>query len=429
MDNQIHDVYIPESKLPRIVVVGCGFAGFSFIKAMKGKPFQIVLLDQNNFHQFQPLLYQVATSGIEPDSIVFPARKMFENYPNFHFRMTKVFSVNFSEKTLDTEIGQIHYDYLILASGSCTNFFGLNDIEKNAVGMKTIQEALDIRSLILQNLEMAVAIGNPEKRKSLLTFVVVGGGPAGVETAGALAEFKKYVVPNDYPDLDSNEIKIFLIEAGDRLLRNMHEKLSKKSFKYLQEMGIEIMLNTVVKNYDGNILTTDKQQTINAGAVIWTAGVKGNALAGIEKTLLSKDHRIIVDKYFRIPNLDNVFAIGDLALQTSENFPHGHPMVAPAAIQQGRYLGKNFQDIIQNKKVPIFEYIDKGSMSAIGRKKAVAQIKNMLFSGYFAWLLWSVIHLISISGFKNKLIVGIDWIVSYFSYEKSNRFIIRKFKK
>jgi NADH dehydrogenase len=425
----MNTICLPKSNLPRIVIIGSGFAGFSFIKAINHKLFQVVLIDQNNFHQFQPLLYQVATCGIEPDSIVFPVRKMFEKYENLHFRLATVNSIDSQNNTINTDIGSISYDYLILATGSGNNFFGLQNVEKYAVGMKTIQEALDIRSFILQNLETAVATCNPEERKALLHFVIVGGGPAGVETAGALAEFKNYIIPKDYPDLNINEVKISLIESSDRLLRAMPENLSKKSFDYLHDMGIEIHLNTTVSDYNGQIITTKSGDKIACKTLIWTAGVKGNVIAGIPDTVKSKGDRILVDAHFKVKNTNNIFAIGDIAAQITETTPLGHPQVAPAAIQQGKWLGKYFHNIIYQKSVPPFQYYDKGSMSAIGRKRAVAQIKNKQFSGYFAWLLWSVVHLISISGFKNKIMVGLDWISSYFTYEKSNRFIIRKFNQ
>ncbi|HCQ28793.1 MAG TPA: FAD-dependent oxidoreductase [Flavobacteriales bacterium] len=423
----MNTICLPKSKLPRIVIIGSGFAGFSFIKAVNHKLFQIVLIDQNNFHQFQPLLYQVATCGIEPDSIVFPVRKMFEKYENFHFRLATVTKIDSLKNILHTDIGTISYDYLIIATGSCNNFFGLQNVEKYAIGMKTIQEALDIRSFILQNLETADATCVSKVRKSLLHFVIVGGGPTGVEMAGALAEFKNYIIPKDYPELDLNEIKISLIESGDRLLKAMPENLSKKSLKYLQDMGVEIHLNTTVADYKDDVITTKKGDEFICKTLIWTAGVKGNVIDGLPDSVIGRGARILVDEDFKVKHTTNIFAIGDIAAQINERTPFGHPQVAPAAIQQGKWLGKNFQNIIKNQKVKPFEYYDKGSMSTIGRKRAVAQINNKQYSGYIAWLLWSVVHLISISGFKNKIMVGLDWVSSYFTYEKSNRFIIRKF--
>ncbi len=422
-------ICLPENKLPRVVVIGGGFAGISLIKKLKNKPFQVVVIDKNNFHQFQPLLYQVATSGIEPDSIVFPLRKLFKGYRNVFYRMAEVISIETEQNRVSTNIGVVDYDYLIIATGSDTNFFGLKDVQINSVGMKTIQEALDIRSIILQNLEKAVVTCDDAERDALTNFAIIGGGPAGVETAGAMAEFKKYILPKDYPELDVNMMSIYLIEAGNELLSAMSPKSSKNSLEYLKQMGVDIRLNTVVKAYDGLTIKTDKEAILQAKTVVWTAGVKGNVPFGINKEIVGKGNRIKVDNYSKVMGQENIYALGDLALMSTDNYPKGHPMVAQVAIQQGKLLAKNLMAHLLNKQQQPFKYKDKGSLATVGKRKAVADLSQFQFSGFFAWILWSVVHLMSISGFRNKLLVGINWSWSYFTYDKGNRLIIRKYKK
>lgn len=422
-------ICLPESNLPRVVVIGGGFAGISFVKKLKNKSVQVVMLDKNNFHQFQPLLYQVATSGIEPDSIVFPLRKLFKGYQNVFYRMADVESIEAEQNRVNTNIGIINYDYLVIATGSDTNFFGLKDIQENSVGMKTIQEALDIRSLILQNLEKAVVTCDDAERNALTNFAIIGGGPAGVETAGAIAEFKKYILPKDYPELETSLMNIYLIEAANELLSAMSSNSSKNSLEYLKKMGVDIKLNTVVKAYDGLTIKTNETDLLYAKTVIWTAGVKGNVPLGINKEIVGRGNRIQVDNYSKVVGHENIYALGDLALMSTDNYPKGHPMVAQVAIQQGKLLAKNLMAHLLNKQQQPFKYKDKGSLATVGKRKAVADLSQFQFSGFFAWILWSVVHLMSISGFRNKLLVGINWSWSYFTYDKGNRLIIRKYKK
>tara|TARA_R110001592_G_scaffold362899_1_gene678753 strand:+ start:3730 stop:5025 length:1296 start_codon:yes stop_codon:yes gene_type:complete len=422
-------ICLPESNLPRVVVIGGGFAGISFVKKLKNKSVQVVMLDKNNFHQFQPLLYQVATSGIEPDSIVFPLRKLFKGYRNVFYRMADVESIEAEQNRVNTNIGIINYDYLVIATGSDTNFFGLKDIQENSVGMKTIQEALDIRSLILQNLEKAVVTCDDAERNALTNFAIIGGGPAGVETAGAIAEFKKYILPKDYPELDTSLMNIYLIEAANELLSAMSSNSSKNSLEYLKKMGVDIKLNTVVKAYDGLTIKINETGLLYAKTVIWTAGVKGNVPLGINKEIVGRGNRIQVDNYSKVVGHENIYALGDLALMSTDNYPKGHPMVAQVAIQQGKLLAKNLMAHLLNKQQQPFKYKDKGSLATVGKRKAVADLSQFQFSGFFAWILWSVVHLMSISGFRNKLLVGINWSWSYFTYDKGNRLIIRKYKK
>ncbi|WP_233244167.1 NAD(P)/FAD-dependent oxidoreductase [Brumimicrobium oceani] len=421
-------IRLPENGLPRIVVIGGGFAGLSFVKKLKNKAFQVVVIDKNNFHQFQPLLYQVATSGIVPDSIAFPFRKQFKNYKNVFFRMAEVMKIDTENRQVLTDIGHVHYNYLVVATGSTTNFFGLEDVQKNSLGMKTIQEALDIRSLILQRFEKAVVTTDDETRDALTNFAVIGGGPAGVETVGAIAEFKKYILPKDYPDLDVSMMSIYLIESNDRLLKGMSEKSSEMSLRYLKEMGVKVHLDTRVTSYDGHKIQTFNGEGFTAKSVIWTAGVKGNIPEGINEECFAKGNRLLVNEYSEVKGCTNVYAIGDISAMISEEFPYGHPMVAQTAIQQGDLLAKNLLRQIGGESLKKFEYNDKGSLATVGKRKAVADIGRFKFGGYFAWILWSVVHLMSISGFKNKLFVGINWIWSYFTYDKGNRLIMRRYK-
>lgn len=422
------EICLPDSSLPRVVVIGGGFAGISLVKKLKNKPVQIVVLDKNNFHQFQPLLYQVATSGIEPDSIVFPLRKLFNGYKNVFFRMAMVNEIQSESNTIITDIGTVEYDHLVIATGSTTNFFGLQDVQQHSVGMKTIQEALDIRSLILQNLEKAVVTCDEAERNALTNFAIVGGGPAGVETAGAMAEFKKYILPKDYPELDSSMMSIYLIEAEDELLNAMSDKSSENALKFLNKLGVDIRLNTSVQSYDGLNIKTDKAVLLQAKTMIWTAGVKGNVPTGINKENIARGNRILVDDYCSIKGYKNIYVVGDIAAMVSDHYPSGHPMVAQVAIQQGKQLANNILLQLQGKERKKFSYKDKGSLATIGKRKAVADIGKLRFGGYIAWLLWSVVHLLSISGFRNKLLVGLNWAWSYFTYDKGNRLIIRKFR-
>ncbi|HLV41852.1 MAG TPA: NAD(P)/FAD-dependent oxidoreductase [Brumimicrobium sp.] len=428
-ETKINRIRLPKTDLPRVLVIGGGFAGLSFVKKLKNKAVQVVMIDRNNFHQFQPLLYQVATSGIVPDSIAFPFRKQFKSYNNVFFRMADVLTIETEKKQVVTDIGTVDYDYLIVATGSDTNFFGLDDVQENSLGMKSIQEALDIRSLILQRFEKAVVTSDDDLRDALTNFAVIGGGPAGVETVGAIAEFKKYILPKDYPDLDISMMSIYLIESNDQLLKGMSDQSSKKALRYLEDLGVSVHLNTRVTSYDGLLIETHNEKGFKAKSVIWTAGVKGSVPDGISKNSFSGGNRLLVNDFSEIKGCTNIYAIGDIAAMISDDYPYGHPMVAQVAIQQGNLLAKNLLNQINGKATKKFEYKDKGSLATIGKRKAVADIGRFKFGGYFAWLLWSGVHLMSISGFKNKLFVGINWMWSYFTYDKGNRLIIRRYKR
>ena len=422
-------ICLPAASLPRIVVVGAGFAGINLIKKLRNKPVQVVLLDKNNFHQFQPLLYQVAIAGLEPDSIVSPIRKLFHRYKNLVYRMAEVVRIEPETKRVFTNIGSVRYDYLIIATGSSTNYYGLQEVEQNSVGLKDIRDALDIRSWVLQNLEEAAITCDPKEKDALTNFVIVGGGPAGVELAGALAEFKRYLLHKDYPEIAKEWMKIYLIEATGRLLGMMSEKASRYAREVLEELEVKVLLNTTVKNYDGAKVLLGNGEFLLAKTFVWTAGVKGTTPPGLPDEAFTKGGRLKVDGYSQVEGQEYIFAIGDNAAMTSEDFPNGHPMLAPVAIQQANLLAENLLHFSRHGKLKkAFVYRDKGSMATIGKNRAVVEIGKSAWKGWIGWLLWLTVHLLSITGLKNKLMVGINWVTRYLAYEKANRLIIRRFK-
>lgn len=422
------EICLPDSKFSRVIIIGGGFAGLALVEKLKHKAVQVVLFDKNNFHQFQPLLYQVATSALEPDSIVFPFRKQFNGYKNVVFRLAEVEEIQPSSNSIVTNKGAVHYDYLVLATGTTTNFFGMESVEANSLGMKDIRDSLNIRHMMLQNLEQAAITCDDDERDALTNFVIVGGGPAGVEMAGALAEFCKYILPKDYPEYPASLMNIYLVEASNELLGMMSDKASTKTRKYLEKLGVEVLLNESVSDYNGIEVKIKSGKLILAKNLIWTAGVKGQFPSGIDEEYIVRGNRLKTNENLKIEGYDNVFAIGDVATLISESIQKGHPQVAQVAIQQGKYLSKVLLNTINNKPTTPFEYKDKGSLATVGKRRAVADLGKFKFAGYFAWLLWSLVHLMSISGFRNKILVGLNWAVSYFSYEKSNRVIIRNFK-
>ena len=427
--SHVNPICLPKSKFPRLVIVGGGFAGLALAQGLRKKNIQVVLIDKNNFYQFQPLLYQVATSGLEPDSIVFPFRKQLSLNKNVVYRMVEVETIDAEKNEIQTNNGTLNYDYLVIATGTKTNFFGMSNVEENSIGLKDIRDALNIRHKMLQNLEEATITCDDKKRDALTNFVIVGGGPAGVEMAGALGEFCKYILPKDYPEYASSIMKIYLIEGSGQLLSVMSDKSSEKTLKYLKELNVNVILNEVVTGYDGETVETKTGHQILAKNLIWTAGVKGQFPNGIKnESNVVRGNRLKVDEYLRLNGHKNIFALGDIASVITEKNPNGHPQVAQPAIQQGKYLAKNILNLIDGQKIKPFKYKDKGSLATVGKRKAVANVGRFDFAGYFAWLLWSLVHIMSISGFKNKLLVGLNWTMSYFSYEKSNRLIIRDYK-
>ena len=420
---------IPNTEKKRVVIIGGGFAGIAFAKSLKDADVQLVMLDQHNYHTFQPLLYQVSTSGLEPDSIAYPIRKVLRKAKNFFFRLATVERINPSEKLISTDIGDLRYDYLILATGTKTNFFGNEQIAKNALAMKFLPQALNIRSLMLQNFERADDCLDISERKALLNFSIIGAGPTGVELAGAFAELKKNVFPKDYRHMAIEEMEIHLFEGGERIIAPMSEHASKKAARFLKNLGVNIHLNTIASDYDGEVLTLEDGKTFRTKNCIWAAGVTGAAINGFtDATINKKTNRYEVNEFNQVKGHDTVFAIGDIAQMKTSSYPDGHPQVAQPAIQQGELLAKNLKRIFDNKTMEPFEYTDKGTMATVGRHRAVADVKNFKFSGSFAWLLWLAVHLMALVGFRNKVVVLFNWMYNYINYDKASRLIVRPFK-
>jgi NADH dehydrogenase len=414
---------------PRIIIIGGGFGGIELAKRLKDKEVEIIMLDRHNYHTFQPLLYQVATGGLEADSIAFPLRKMFKNQKNFTFRVTEVDRIDPAKKIVHTSIGELNYDFLVIATGSETNYFGQREIEHFSMPMKTIPEALNLRSMILQNLEEALIETDPVKKSALLQFVVVGGGPTGVELSGSLAELKKHVLPTDYPELSVNNIKVYLIEGTSELLGSMSGQASKKAKDFLIELGVEVFTDLKVESYNGQVIKLSDGQAINTKNVLWSAGVKGATPSGLKDESITRGNRILVDEFNRVNAEEYIFAIGDVAAFITEEKPNGLPGVAPVAIQQGTQLAKNFIHIINKEQPEPFKYFDKGSMATVGRNLAVVDIGKIHFQGIFAWFVWMFVHLMSLTGFRNKVVTFVNWVWSYFSYDRGTRLIIRKFSR
>lgn len=417
------------SRFPQVIIVGGGFGGLEVAKALADKPVDVLMLDKHNYHTFQPLLYQVATGSLEAESIAFSLRKNFDNQKNFRFRIAEVTGIDHASQTVHTTIGDRHYDYLVIATGSTTNFFGNKDVEHNSMPMKSIPEALNLRYSILQNLEEAVLQNSKEDREPYLTFVLVGAGPTGVELAGALAELRNHVLCKDYPELNRDEMKVYLVDFMPKVLGPMSDQASKAAKRFLEKMGVKVLLGVKVESYDGSVIAFEGGKTIPTKNVIWSAGVMGVIPKGISKGLIEKGNRIRVDNFCRIDGYQNVFAIGDVAAMITEETPKGHPGVAQVAIQMGKNVGKNIMRIIQSEPLEPFKYNDKGSLATIGRNKAVADLGKVKFQGFFAWLIWMFVHLISLLGFRNKVIVFINWMGSYFNNNGGSRLIIRRYMK
>jgi len=419
---------IPDTTKPRVVIVGGGFGGINLAKNLNNKDFQVVLFDKQNYHGFWPLLYQVATAGLEPDAIAEPLRKMFdEHYEDFHFRLVRVTGVDPARKTVQTLIGELRYDYLVIAAGSKSNFFGNDQIKANAFPLKTIPEALNLRSQLLQSFEQANLTNNPEQRQALLNYVIVGAGPTGVELAGSLAEMRKHVLPNDYPGLDFSKMNIYLVEGLDRVLPPMSPESGQTARRYLENMGVTIKLKTLVESYDGETVTFKGGEQICTQTLVWAAGVSGALIDGIPKEVVEKG-KVLVNQFSQVQGFDAIFAIGDLALMKTEKYPNGHPGVAQPAIQQGQHLAKNLERLRRKHDLEPFEYFDKGSLAIVGRSRAVADLpKNLHLSGFIAWMAWLFVHIFYLIGFRSKLVVLSNWIYRFFTYERGTRIIIRPF--
>lgn len=421
---------IPRTSYPRVVIIGGGFAGISLAKKLGKKEVQAVLIDKHNYHTFQPLLYQVSTGGLEPDSIAYPIRKIVKDYPNFYFRMANVEAIDTENKSVCTDIGDLAYDHLVIATGSKTNFFGNSEIEKHSMVMKTIPESLNLRSLILENFEQAILTSDLADRNALMNFVIVGAGPTGVELAGALAEIKKGILPKDYPDLDIRRMKINLVQSSDRVLPAMSEVASEKAEDYLQKLGVDVWKNLRVTTYDGDWVQTNGAVNFKTATVIWSAGVKGATIPGVDgEELITRGNRILVNEFNQVKGFDDIYALGDIASMQNDEYPNGHPMMAQPAIQQGKHLGKNLIRKIEGKEMKPFSYFDKGSMATIGRNKAVVDLPKFKFQGVFAWFVWMFVHLFFLIGFRNRLVVFINWVYNYIRFDREARLIIRPYKK
>ncbi len=422
-------VNIPTTSQPRIVIIGGGFGGLELAKRLGGISAQIVLIDKNNYHTFQPLLYQVATAALEPDSIIYPLRKVFKRQENVIFRMAEVLQIKPELKRIETSIGEIFYDYLILAMGTKTNFFGMQDVERNAMRMKSVPQAMELRNLILESFEKALLTNDVQEHERLMTFTIAGGGPTGVETAGALGELKKIVLPKDYPELDFRKMQIHVVEMNERLLGTMSESASESAERFLQNFGINIWLKTKVVSYDGNIVSLSNGKRLFTSNVIWTAGVTGAVIPGLKAEAILPGGRLKVDAHNRVEAHTNIFAIGDIAAMITDKTPKGHPMLAPVAIQQARLLAKNLRRALENKPLKPFSYRDMGMMATVGRNHAVVDFHWIKFHGVLGWFIWLFVHLMVLVGFRNRVVAIVNWAWNYFSYDRGLRLIIRPFKQ
>lgn len=416
---------IPGTDKKRIVITGCGFAGLTLARKLRNSHFQVVLLDKHNYHQFQPLFYQIASAGLEAGSITFPIRKIFQNYNDFYIRKAEVEKIDTSNKQVITSIGSIGYDYLVLAHGATNSFFGSDEMSKYSKGMKSIAEVLDLRNSLLMNFENAVASVDEEEKERLLNIVIIGGGPSGVEIAGALAEMNKFILPKDYPELKNKRAKIYLIEGTARLLNAMSEKSSEKARQFLEKLDVNVLTDTFAVGCDETSVSTDDGNRIRTGLIIWTAGISGNIIKGIPSESYGRNGRLLVDRCSRIKGHENIFAVGDISLMVEENFPYGHPQVAQVAIQQAKLLAANFRSGLISKPFKEFKYKDLGTMATIGKNLAVVELPYIHFHGVFAWFVWMFVHLMSIIGVRNKLMIFISWAWKYFRYDQSTRLILR----
>ena len=417
----------------KIIIVGGGFGGLKLARKLNNKTgFEVLLIDKFNYHQFQPLFYQVATAGLDASNISFPLRKAFQKSKNIRIRITDLKQIVPTENKIITGIGEEKYDVLVLATGADTNFFGNQQLEEYAFPMKSTVEALQLRYKLVQNFEDALATKNEEELQRLMNIVVVGGGPTGVEISGALAEMKRYVLPKDYPELDFSKMNIFLLEGTQKTLGHMSEKSSMQSKKYLEKLGVKVMTGTQVKDYDGKNVLLGDGQTIPSSTVLWAAGIKGNIPDGVDKSLIARGNRIKVDRFNRVIGFQNVYAIGDLAYMETPNYPNGHPQVATTAIQQAKILAENLLKTQKGRTdLKEYEYTDKGTMATVGRNLAVVDIPKprLHFGGWFAWIIWMSLHLMLILGVKNRFFVFVNWLYNYITYDQSLRLIFKEFKK
>ena len=413
----------------KLIIIGGGFGGLRLARNLSNKPgFEITLIDRFNFHQFQPLFYQVATAGLDASNISFPLRKVFHNSKNVRFRIAAVQKILGSQNKIVTDIGEFEYDALVIATGADTNFFGNQNLMNHALPMKSTLEALQLRYKLLQNFETAINTKDTTVQQQLMNIVVVGGGPTGVELSGAIADMRKYVLPKDYPELDFKKMNIFLLEGTGKTLANMSEKSSEQSRKYLEKLGVTVLTNALLKDYDGEKITLQNGDTILTKMVIWAAGIKGNVPDGIDKNLVARGNRIKIDRQCKVTGSNNIFAIGDVAYMEEPAWPNGHPQVAPVAMQMADTIAKNLRSIeMKSSKTALEEFVynDKGSMATVGRNLAVVDMPKpkLHFGGFFAWMIWMGLHLMLILGVKNRFFVFCNWLYSYFTYDQNLRLI------
>ena len=402
----------------KIVIVGAGFGGLEMAKAFHKKPVEVLLIDRNNYHNFQPLMYQVATGGLEPASIAYPVRRIFRKYKNVNFRMAEVLEVDTLNNQVLTSIGTIDFDYLVIASGSENNFYNFESVKEKLLTLKSVPDALTMRNSIFRNLERGLAINRKESLEEIINIAIVGGGPAGLELAGALAEMKRFVIPKEFPDLELSKMSINLYESGSELLKAMSAEASEKSYEYLKDLGVNIFLNTRVKSYDGSEIELDDGSRFTTNTVIWSAGVKGSPIKGLPENTILQGNRIAVNEFNQVLGTENIFAVGDVAANITTGDPKGLPMLAPVAKQQGQLLAKNILKKIDNKPMEAFVYHNKGVMATIGRNKAVVDLPHYKFQGVFAWFVWMFVHIFSLVGFRSKLVTFIEWTTNYLNYDR-----------
>jgi len=418
-------INIPETDKKRVVIAGCGFAGLTLARKMKKSGYQVVIIDKHNYHQFPPLFYQVASAGLEAASILFPLRKIFQNYKDYYIRKTEVKSVDSLKKQLLTTAGVIDYDFLVLAFGATNSFFGSKEMEAHARGMKTIAEVLDLRNSFLLNLENSLTSKNEEERNMYLNIVIIGAGPSGVEIAGALSEMNKHILPKDYPELKDTRAKIYLVEAAGRVLHVMSPKSAEKAQGFLEDYGVKVMTNTKALGCDATSVTLSTGEKISTSLIIWTAGIQGNHIDGLSPECYSRNGRIIVDRFNQVKDHENIFALGDISFMTEEKYPNGHPQVAQVAIQQAELLAENIKRKLSNKPLKEFKYRDLGTMATVGKNLAVVELPYVHFEGIFAWFVWMFVHLMSIIGVRNRLIIFLNWAWKYITYDQSTRILLR----
>lgn len=418
-----------ETNKPKVIILGAGFGGVEVARRLKNKNVEVLLIDRNNYHTFQPLLYQLATGTLASDSISFPIRKMFKSQNNFRFRLAEILSIDANNKTVHTSVSDYQYDFLVIATGATTNFFGNKLIEHYSLPMKSVKEALNIRSYVLQNLEEAILVKNKNDRQRYLNFVIVGGGPTGVELSGAIAELQMHVIKKDYPELAEKEMKVYLIEGQDKVLSALSEKSSKEALKYLHSLQIETKLNVQVTNYDGNTIFLSDGTQIPTKTVIWSAGVKGDFPSGLDASKIERGNRIKVNGQCIVENYENIYAIGDVAAFITPEVPQGLPGVAPVAQQQGTYVAKHILNTLSNTETKDFKYFDKGSMATVGKNLAVVDIGKIHINGFIGWMVWMFVHLVSIFGFRNKMVTFVNWTIKFFTKNNGIRLIINKYER